>query len=580
MVRTIFSNMRPKDSDLQSAVRTLFSNKIGFGAYGGPAALLRGDGAVIIANAATATIADCLGIGSDNSLHATLAGAIRAGEFATAAITLDASAGEELAGVTFDFTVLPIIEGETALIIGRDTALESAFRGALTESRQRYKELVDICGDFCWETDANGRFTFVSPGGALDYAAEALVGKSSADFFDPLLVDAGESPFEARNSVDCVDVWFRRADGQYACLETSARPISENDPKNSGARGVCRDVTEDRSRQEALSSFQIRERLIAHIMRTIRDEVVPDEMLKAAALAMAQAVGAQGSRVYRDNGSDELVSSAQYGDGSPADEVVAAAMARVKSDGRPFTTEQGGQSLLCVATSYQHVVNGALVLWRASDADAWTTEERELAADVAVQLGVAIQQIRNQLELETLSRTDTLTGLLNRRAFTSELEARVGRADRPALGSLFYVDLDNFKPVNDFLGHQKGDEALVAVSEMLVKSTRPGDLVARLGGDEFALWLDRTDEDAATHRATDLLEGSICLKPYSGDPSRPLGVSIGVAVFDAASSEDIESLMGRADSAMYDVKNNGKAGYIIAAGASDNSDDKKQAISA
>lgn len=579
-MRMVFSNMRPKNGELQSAVRTLFSNHVGFGSYSGPAALLRGDGTVIVANGACAEIADCLGLGSDNGLHPTLAGAIRAGEFSTVAITLDASAGDDLAGVTFEFTVLPIIERESALVIGRDTALESAFRGALTESRQRYKELVDICGDFCWETDANGRFTFVSPGGALDYTAEALVGRSPTDFFDPLLADAGESPFVASKSVDCVDVWFRRADGHYACLETSSRPIAENLAQGSGARGVCRDVTEDRNRQEELSRIQIRERLIAHIMRTIRDEVVPDDMLRAAALATAQAVGAQGCRLYREGGRDDLVSAAEFGDGSPPDEVVAGAMARVKSDGRPFAAEQGGQSILCVATSYQHVVNGAVVLWRTAESDAWTSDERALAADVAVQLGVAIQQIRNQLELETLSRTDTLTGLLNRRAFTSELEGRVGRTGGPATGSLFYVDLDNFKPVNDILGHQKGDEALIAVSEMLVKTTRPGDLVARLGGDEFALWLDRTDEDAAALRATDLLDGSSCLKPYSGDPARPLGISIGIAVYDPAASEDLESLMGRADTAMYQVKHNGKAGYIIAPGASDHGDPEIQAITA
>jgi diguanylate cyclase (GGDEF)-like protein/PAS domain S-box-containing protein len=576
-MRTIFSNSRPKDSELQSAVRTLFFSDVGLGAYGGPAALLRSDGAVIVANAALATIGVCIGVGAGNDLHPTLAGAIRTGEFSTVAITLDASAGDELAGVTFEFTVLPIINGETALVLGRDTALESAFRGALTESRQRYKELVDICGDFCWETDANGRFVFVSPGGALDYSADVLVGQAASDYFDPLLVDAGNSPFVAQRPVNCVDVWFRRADGHYACLETSARPIDEAGSKGGGARGVCRDVTEDRNRQDELSRIQIRERLIAYIMRTIRDEVVPDEMLKAAALATAQAVGAQGCRVYRDDGTGDLVSSAEFGDGMPPDEIVAGAMARVKSDGRPFAAEQGEQSLLCVATSYQHVVNGALVLWRATGAEAWTADERALAADVAVQLGVAIQQIRNQLELETLSRTDTLTGLLNRRAFTSELETRIGRADGPATGSLFYVDLDNFKPVNDILGHQKGDEALIAVSEMLVKSTRPGDLVARLGGDEFALWLDRTDDDAATHRATDLLAGSSCLKPYSGDPARPLGISIGVAVYDPGSMEELESLMGRADAAMYDVKHNGKAGYIIAPGANSNNE---QAISA
>lgn len=575
-MRALFVSSRPKDSDLSAAARLLFSSDIGFASYIGPVALLRGDGSVIIANSGAASIADPLGMGTEGELHPSLAGAIRSGKFTTAAITLDASAGEALAGVTYDFTVLPIIAGETALVIGRDTALESAFRGALTESRQRYKELVDICGDFCWETDSAGRFCFVSPGGALDHSADDLVGRDPTEFFAPLLRDMDGSPFSARSPVQCVDIWFRRADGTYACLETSARPIDEHSPTSKAARGVCRDVTVHRDDQEALGRLQIRERLIAHVMRTIRDEVEPDKMLGAAAQAITQAMGAQGCRVYRDVADKGLVAAADYGSDCPAEEVIAGNLARAQRDGRPFAARHGTQSLLCVATSYRQSGNGALVIWRTAEDDGWSAEDGSLAGDVGVQLGVAIQQIRNQLELETLSRTDTLTGLLNRRAFTAELEARINRTDARTAGSLFYVDLDNFKPVNDNLGHQKGDEALVAVSEMLVRSTRPGDLVARLGGDEFALWLDRTDSDAAKQRATDLLDGASCLELYSGDPAKPLGISIGVAVSLPDIAEDLDGLMARADAAMYHVKHNGKASYIIANGPDPLNDNNRQ----
>jgi diguanylate cyclase (GGDEF)-like protein/PAS domain S-box-containing protein len=579
-MRALFPLSRPKDNDLLAAARLLFSDGIGLASYTGPAALLRGDGGVLIANSGAANVADPLGMGTKGQLHPSLAGAIRSGNYTTAAITLDASAGDDLAGVTFDFTVLPVIRGETALVIGRDTALESAFRGALTESRQRYKELVDICGDFCWETDAAGRFAFVSPGGALDYAADDLVRHDPVEYFDPLLRDMDGSPFTARTSVNRVDVWFRRADGTYACLETSARPIDEHSAASCAARGVCRDVTAYRQDQETLSRIQIRDRLIAHVMRTIRDEVEPDKMLGAAAQAVSQAMAAQGCRVYRDVADKGLVAAADYGTASPADEVIAGALMQAKRDGRPFAAQHGSLSLLCVATSYRQEGNGALVVWREVDDGGWSPEERGLAGDVGVQLGVAIQQIRNQLELEILSRTDTLTGLLNRRAFTTELDSRINRPDSGTAGSLFYVDLDNFKPVNDILGHQKGDEALIAVAEMLVRSTRPGDLVARLGGDEFALWLDRTDDEAAKQRAMDLLDGASCLEPFSGDPAKPLGVSIGVAVSYPCMMEDLEGLMARADAAMYDVKHNGKAGYIIAAVPEAKDSSEKRAASA
>lgn len=579
-MRTLFALTRPKDSEISAAVRLLFSNGVGFASYTGPAALLYGDGRVVIANSGAATVAGALGMGTKGNLHPTLAGAIRSGKFATVAITLDASAGEEYAGVTFDFTVLPVACGETSLVIGRDTALESAFRGALTESRQRYKELVDICGDFCWETDAAGRFSFVSPGGALDYAADALVSRDPVEFFDPLQRDMSGSPFTARSPVSRVDVWFRRADGRYACLETSARPIDEHSPTSRAARGVCRDVTAHRQDQEALGRIQIRERLIARVMRTIRDEVEPDNMFGAAAQAVAQSMGAQGCRVYRDDAGEGLTAAADYGTAPPADEVIAGALLQAKRDGRPFAAQRGSLSLLCVATSYRQEANGALVIWREAEDGGWSAQDGALAGDVGVQLGVAIQQIRNQLELEILSRTDTLTGLLNRRAFTAELGTRISRREMGAAGALFYVDLDNFKPVNDILGHQKGDEALVAVAQMLVRSTRPGDLVARLGGDEFALWLDRTDEHAAVQRAKDLLEGASCLVPYSGDAARPLGISIGVAVSHPGATEDLDGLMARADAAMYDVKHNGKASYVIAAGLPAGESEEKQAASA
>jgi len=562
----LFSARRPNSREILKATQTLFARGIGLAAYGEPAALLRADGAVLIANRATAALAAPLGMGTDGALHPTLAGAIRAGGCATVAITLDAAAGEALAGVTYEFTVFPMVAGETALVIGRDTALESAFRGALTESRQRYKVLVDLCGDFCWETDADGRFSFVSPGGALDYEADALVGRFPADFLDPALGGAASSPFLVETAVDAVDIWFRRADGRYACLETASRPITETGG-TSGMRGVCRDVTADRHRQEELRRIQTRERLIAHIMRTIRDEIEPGRMLEAAAEATAQAIGALGCRVFRESGDDALLAAASFGSCTPADEVVAGMLARAREDGRAFAARQGAHSLLCVATSYRRAVNGALVLWRAADDDGWSADESTLVADVAVQLGVAIQQIRNQLELEALSRTDALTGLLNRRAFTAELEARLARPDRSAAGSLFFLDLDNFKPVNDVLGHRKGDEALVAVARILRDSTRPGDLVARFGGDEFALWLDRTDEQAASQRAAELLARSRGLAPYSGDPDRPLGISVGVAVWRPGSGEDFDGLAVRADAAMYRAKHDGKDGFAVAPAA-------------
>jgi len=157
--------------------------------------------------------------------------------------------------------------------------------------------------------------------------------------------------------------------------------------------------------------------------------------------------------------------------------------------------------------------------------------------------------------------------LFNRRAFTEEVERRLhalARSKRRA--ALFYVDLDNFKKVNDIRGHQQGDEALKALAAMLVRTSRAGDIVARLGGDEFAMWLEETDMPSAQAKADLLLGESRVLRPYSGSDDFPLGISIGVAMTDPASDEKFEALVHRADETMYHSKRGGKGRWVISPG--------------
>jgi diguanylate cyclase (GGDEF)-like protein len=136
----------------------------------------------------------------------------------------------------------------------------------------------------------------------------------------------------------------------------------------------------------------------------------------------------------------------------------------------------------------------------------------------------------------------------------------------PSTATLVYCDLDNFKLVNDVHGHAKGDEALRHVADILRNNSRSTDLVARLGGDEFAVWLDNAGEQAAAGRAQVFLTAARSLRVYSGSPSKPLTLSIGMAVYDSASRETINDFMSRADQAMYSVKRDGKGHYAMAPG--------------
>jgi diguanylate cyclase (GGDEF)-like protein len=147
-------------------------------------------------------------------------------------------------------------------------------------------------------------------------------------------------------------------------------------------------------------------------------------------------------------------------------------------------------------------------------------------------------------ELARMSRTDPLTGCLNRRGFEERAEEAVRRANELG-GSLaiVLVDLDGFKQVNDTGGHAAGDLVLRHTAARLTAAARPGDPVGRLGGDEFALLLHRVDEHAAAD-AADRLEGALA------DVTR---VSVGLAVLPKHGTE-LEVLIGFADRRLYEVK--------------------------
>jgi len=158
-----------------------------------------------------------------------------------------------------------------------------------------------------------------------------------------------------------------------------------------------------------------------------------------------------------------------------------------------------------------------------------------------------------------------LTGLLNRGAFIDSLKRFLGRFEREGgEGVLMYVDLDNFKQVNDTQGHQAGDEVLMSVRDILIKHTRPTDLAARLGGDEFAVWLNQADLAIAETRAKQFLQSMKPLADLMSNPEHPLGMSIGIAVWTSGSMEDLDGLLARGDIAMYDAKRGGKGSYSIA----------------
>jgi diguanylate cyclase (GGDEF)-like protein len=211
------------------------------------------------------------------------------------------------------------------------------------------------------------------------------------------------------------------------------------------------------------------------------------------------------------------------------------------------------------ATAFRHRVNGMIALWRDPAEPRWSERDAQIFGRLATQFGLSLAQLDGQQELERQARTDPLTGLLNRRAFLEEIRVRLGvvqRTARPA--ALVYIDVDNFKPVNDVHGHAVGDAVLRRIAERIRRSVRASDVVARLGGDEFAIWLDEADAEGARMKGRELVQIQTGLTEFSGLPDRPLGFSIGIAIVDPRKTDGVDELIERADRQMYLAKFSGK----------------------
>lgn len=151
--------------------------------------------------------------------------------------------------------------------------------------------------------------------------------------------------------------------------------------------------------------------------------------------------------------------------------------------------------------------------------------------------------------------TDTLTGANSSRKFYSELANEIVRSRRYRhIFSIAYIDVDNFKIINDKLGHPIGDELLIRVSECLLQSLRATDVVARLGGDEFVCLLPETGQDEAK---TALLKAEKALKRSMEKYGWDVSFSVGVVTFETL-PDDVGQAVKLADDLMYQVKTGNK----------------------
>jgi diguanylate cyclase len=216
-------------------------------------------------------------------------------------------------------------------------------------------------------------------------------------------------------------------------------------------------------------------------------------------------------------------------------------------------------------STFRGALDGLMVDMRQMQSDA--RRARDEVANAREQAEAAEQRIRSlETELEGVSgklREDALTGSLNRRGLDETLAREVARAARYGNAlSIGVIDIDNFKRLNDTYGHQTGDRALIHLVKIVRSLLRPTDTIGRFGGEEFVIVLPETAADAG-QRALERLQRELTRQFFLANNERLL-ITFSGGVAQLRDGEDEQSLVARADEAMYRAKQAGKNRVLMA----------------
>jgi diguanylate cyclase (GGDEF)-like protein len=215
---------------------------------------------------------------------------------------------------------------------------------------------------------------------------------------------------------------------------------------------------------------------------------------------------------------------------------------------------RGYRSMIALPLISGHRVHAVFKIY-ASEPNCFFPDERKVLGEIAGDLSFALDQRAREERLCRLAYHDPLTGLANRRLLYEHVKQEFARAHREKTSvAVVFVDLDNFKSVNDSLGHSAGDRLLEEVSSRIVSCTRECDIVARFGGDEFVMVLPiRSDPEVVSSIVERVVE-SVSRSMRIMHRRIAVSCSIGVAVYPE-DGKDFATLLGKADAAMYQAKN-------------------------
>ena len=254
---------------------------------------------------------------------------------------------------------------------------------------------------------------------------------------------------------------------------------------------------------------------------------------------------------------------------------------RVRSEAQAFffeaalgrSTGPGSrQAMVAPLRGESGVIGSLLIGHRLTEGTSFTDDDLRLLETLANQAAIALENGQLEQSLSELSRLkeelryqayhDPLTGLANRSLFVDQVNERIANDEDGLRPVVLFIDLDDFKVVNDTLGHRAGDQLLVAVADRVRSCVRAGDIAARLGGDEFALLLDDHEDLARSVAVCRRLLDALQVPLQIDGHEIAVSASIGMAAA-RGEHQHADELLRNADVAMYTAKADGKSRYAV-----------------
>lgn len=422
---------------------------------------------------------------------------------------------------------------------------------------QALANYIDLLLDAICVVDLHGRFVHVSVGAerVFGYTPEEMVGHSMLDFVHPddrvrtrqqaAAIVAGTSGVNFENR-------YIRKDGTTVDIHWSARWSAEH-----GQRvGVARDITSRRSAEKrqaalyAISEAANSTEDLSELYERVRDIV--DELLPAERLTVAVRDGRMGAVELTTVSRDGVQPSSPIATARQC-ELVLERGEPVLWTRRPDVDEPTLPDAIGVPLTVHGEVIGALVVEGAG----YSVDERDLLAFVSTQVAAAVSRKTMLQRLTRLALHDALTDLPNRELFHDRVTHALARQRREQVGlALLYIDLDDFKVVNDERGHDVGDLVIKQAARRIRDAIRSSDTASRLGGDEFVVLVEGIANRAAAVTVGETLLDALNA-PYIVDGERfKVSPSVGIAVCPEHGDDERQLLRG-ADLAMYTAKRGG-----------------------